>query len=180
MSRQWSKDEVLQAYLNIICQPQRLRYPAASKAYFDKPVDQLTVSEGAPGRDHSASVDPGSGRRPRKAPPRAGTGCSRHGDHRRCQSEKRPAGVPADGVAGPGQDRNLTTGPNGHRAAGDQGTARAVQHRPGHPEHPGPQITTTIDPQAQKAAEDAVATISTGRCPRCARRWSLIDPKTGG
>ena len=48
MSQQWSKDEVLQAYLNIIYFG-RSAYgiSAASAAYFDKPVDQLTISEGA-------------------------------------------------------------------------------------------------------------------------------------
>ena len=49
MSRQWSKDEVLQAYLNIIIYFGRGTYgiSAASKAYFNKPVEQLTVADGA-------------------------------------------------------------------------------------------------------------------------------------
>ena len=48
MSQQWSKDEVLQSYLNIIYFG-RSAYgvSAASRAYFDKPVEQLTVAEGA-------------------------------------------------------------------------------------------------------------------------------------
>ncbi|MGL5442273.1 MAG: transglycosylase domain-containing protein, partial [[Mycobacterium] stephanolepidis] len=48
MSQSWSKDQVLEAYLNIIYFGRgAYGISAASKAYFDKPVEQLTVSEGA-------------------------------------------------------------------------------------------------------------------------------------
>ena len=48
MSSEWSKDEVLQSYLNIIYFGRgAYGIAAASKAYFDKPVEQLTVAEGA-------------------------------------------------------------------------------------------------------------------------------------
>ena len=48
MSGEWSKDDVLQAYLNIIYFGRgAYGISAAAKAYFDKPVEQLTVSEGA-------------------------------------------------------------------------------------------------------------------------------------
>ena len=48
MSGEWSKDDVLQAYLNIIYFGRgAYGIAAASKAYFDKPVDQLTVADGA-------------------------------------------------------------------------------------------------------------------------------------
>src|SRR4029079_13420939 len=47
MSSEWSKDEVLQAYLNIIYFGRgAYGISAAAKAYFDKPVEQLTVAEG--------------------------------------------------------------------------------------------------------------------------------------
>ncbi len=77
MSREWSKDEVLQAYLNMIYFGRgAYGISAASKAYFNKPVEQLSVAEGAllaaliqrPSTLDPA-VDP-------KAPPRGGTGCS--------------------------------------------------------------------------------------------------------
>ncbi|MGC7211022.1 biosynthetic peptidoglycan transglycosylase, partial [Mycobacteroides abscessus subsp. abscessus] len=48
MSGEWSKDAVLQAYLNIIYFGRgAYGISAASKAYFDKPVEQLDVAEGA-------------------------------------------------------------------------------------------------------------------------------------
>ena len=48
MSGEWSKDQVLQSYLNIIYFGRgSYGIAAASKAYFDKPVEQLTVAEGA-------------------------------------------------------------------------------------------------------------------------------------
>ena len=48
MSREWTKDAVLQSYLNIIYFGRgAYGVAAASEAYFAKPVEQLTVSEGA-------------------------------------------------------------------------------------------------------------------------------------
>ena len=48
MSSEWSKDQVLQSYLNIIYFGRgAYGIGAASKAYFDKPVEQLTVADGA-------------------------------------------------------------------------------------------------------------------------------------
>ncbi|WP_406268098.1 penicillin-binding protein [Nocardia sp. NBC_00881] len=48
MARQWSKDDILAAYLNTIYYG-RASYgiAAAARAYFDKPVNQLTLAEGA-------------------------------------------------------------------------------------------------------------------------------------
>ncbi len=48
MAKQWSKDEILAAYLNTIYFGRgAYGIAAASKAYFGKPVEELTVSEGA-------------------------------------------------------------------------------------------------------------------------------------
>ena len=48
MSREWSKDQVMEAYLNIIYFGRgAYGISAASQAYFAKPVNELTVSEGA-------------------------------------------------------------------------------------------------------------------------------------
>ena len=66
MSSEWSKDQVLQAYLNIIYFGRgAYGIAAASKAYFNKPVEQLTVADGcAAGRADPAAVQPRPGRRP--------------------------------------------------------------------------------------------------------------------
>lgn len=48
MSRQWSKDDVLQAYLNIIYFGRgAYGVSAAAQGYFDKPVEDLDIAEGA-------------------------------------------------------------------------------------------------------------------------------------
>ncbi len=48
MAREWSKDEILEAYLNTIYFGRgAYGIAAASQAYFGKPVGDLTVSEGA-------------------------------------------------------------------------------------------------------------------------------------
>src|SRR5690606_6048215 len=48
MARQWSKDEILAAYLNTIYFGRgAYGIDAAAKAYFGKPVQELTVAEGA-------------------------------------------------------------------------------------------------------------------------------------
>jgi membrane peptidoglycan carboxypeptidase len=48
MARQWSKDDILTAYLNTIYYGRgAYGVAAAAKAYFDKPVPQLTLAEGA-------------------------------------------------------------------------------------------------------------------------------------
>ncbi|MBF6176241.1 transglycosylase domain-containing protein [Nocardia blacklockiae] len=48
MARQWSKDDILAAYLNTIYYGRgAYGIAAAAKAYFDKPVPQLTLAEGA-------------------------------------------------------------------------------------------------------------------------------------
>ncbi|WP_406234612.1 transglycosylase domain-containing protein [Nocardia sp. NBC_01009] len=48
IARQWSKDDILAAYLNTIYYGRgAYGVAAAAKAYFDKPVPQLTLAEGA-------------------------------------------------------------------------------------------------------------------------------------
>ncbi len=48
MARQWSKDDILAAYFNTIYYGRgAYGIAAAAKAYFDKPVPQLTMAEGA-------------------------------------------------------------------------------------------------------------------------------------
>ena len=141
MSGEWSKDDVLQAYLNIIYFGRgAYGISAASMAYFDKPVEQLTVADGALLAaliQRPSTLDPAvdlEGAKDRwnwvldgmveiKALP-ADRPCS--------------ATVSADGAAraGPRAKPDHRT-QRADPAAGDQRTARAVQHRRADAEHPG-------------------------------------------
>ena len=78
MSGEWSKDQVLQSYLNIIYFGRgAYGISAASKAYFDKPVEQLDRRRGrAAGRAHPAAVDAWTPPSTPRVRPSGGTGCS--------------------------------------------------------------------------------------------------------
>lgn len=183
MSQEWSKDEVLQAYLNIIYFG-RSSYgiSAASRAYFDKPVDQLTVSEGAL---LAALIQRPSGLDP---------AVNREAAEKRwnwvldgmvtigaLSNEERAQQVFPETVS-PDQANqgDLTSGPNGLIERQvikellelfniDQATLNTQ----------GLQITTTIDPQAQKAAENAVSTYMDGQMPDMRTAVVSIDPRDG-
>src|SRR6516162_6472150 len=160
MSGEWSKDDVLQAYLNIIYFGRgAYGISAASKAYFDKPVEQLTVSEGALLAaliQRPSALDPAINLQ----------GCAKRWNWVLDGMVTIGALSPTDRAAQdfpetvpPDQSRiqSQTTGPNGLIATAvthelldlfniDERTLNTQ----------GLQITTTIDPKAQKAAEDAV------------------------
>ena len=180
MSQQWSKDEVLQAYLNIIYFG-RSAYgiSAAAKAYYDKPVDQLTVSEGAllaaliqrPSTlDPAVDLEGATARWNWVLDGMVTIGALSKEDR---AQQVFPETVAPDKA----KTENLTTGPNGliERQVTkellelfniDQDTLNTQ----------GLQITTTIDPQAQNAAENAVANYLDGQMPdmRSAVVLSLI------
>ena len=129
MSGEWSKDQVLQSYLNIIYFGRgAYGVAAASKAYFNKPVEQLDVAEGAL---LAALIQRPSVLDPAVDPERlSGTvelGARRDGRDR-CVVACRPrgAGVPADHPARPGGRAEPDDRPQRpHRAPGHQRTARA-------------------------------------------------------
>ena len=141
MSGEWSKDQVLQSYLNIIYFGRgAYGISAASKAYFDKPVEQLTVSEGALLAaliQRPSALDPAVD--PEGATERWNWVLDGMVDigalstARSCGSA-----VPADGAAGAGPLAGPDHRPQrADRAAGHQGTAGPVQHRRADAEHPG-------------------------------------------
>ncbi len=184
MSQQWSKDEVLQAYLNIIYFG-RSAYgiSAASKAYFDKPVDQLTISEGALLAaliQRPSTLDPAidlEGSTARWNWVLDGMVTIGALSKQERDQQVFPQTVPPDQA----KSENLTTGPNGLIERQvikellelfniDQQTLNTQ----------GLQITTTINPQAQKAAENAVSTYLDGQMPEMRAAVVSIDPRTGG
>ncbi|MEI6698802.1 MAG: transglycosylase domain-containing protein [Mycobacteriaceae bacterium] len=184
MSQQWSKDEVLQAYLNIIYFG-RSAYgiSAASKAYFDKTVDQLTISEGALLAaliQRPSTLDPAVD--PDGALARWNWVLDGMVTIGALSQEERDQQVFPETVApDKAKTENLTTGSNGliERQVTkelldlfniNQDTLNTQ----------GLQITTTIDSQAQQAAENAVANYLDGQLPDMRSAVVSIDPRTGG
>lgn len=182
MARQWSKDEILAAYLNTIYFGRgAYGIAAASKAYFGKPVEELTVAEGAVLAaviQLPSSLDP----------------------------ETNPTGAQSrwnyvlDGMVESGTlsaaDRAATQFPpviplaevdNGAGGGGPEGlikqqvlrelSASGISEQDLNTE--GLQITTTIDPQAQQAALDAVETYMEGEPSELRTAVVSIDPRSG-
>ena len=175
MSSEWSKDQVLQSYLNIIYFGRgAYGISAASKAYFDKPVEQLTVAEGAL---LAALIQRPSGLDPAVNPEGAAEtvelGARRHGRHRRAVAA-RPCGatVPADGAAGAGPLAGPDHRPErADRAAGHQGAARPVQHQRADAEHPGSADHHDDRPEGAAGRRGGgIGVPRTARTPTCAPR----------
>ena len=183
MSQQWSKDEVLQAYLNIIYFG-RSAYgiSAASQAYFNKPVEQLSVAEGAllaaliqrPSTlDPAVDLDGATERWNWVLDGMVTIGALSTSER---AQQVFPVTVPRDQAS----IGALTIGPNGLIERQvikelldlfniDQQTLNTQ----------GLQITTTIDPQAQEAAVDAVGNYLDGQMPEMRAAVVSIDPRTG-
>ena len=184
MSREWSKDQVMESYLNIIYFG-RSSYgiSAAARAYFGKPVEELTVAEGALLAaliQRPSTLDPAVD--PEGAAERwnwvldgmVTIGALSPADR---AAQVFPATVPPEQALAD----NQTTGPNGlieRQVVKELSELFTVGEQQLNTE--GLQITTTIDPKAQKAAEEAVAETLEGQEPDMRTAVVSIDPKTGG
>ncbi len=184
MSSEWSKDQVLQSYLNIIYFGRgAYGIGAASKAYFDKPVEQLTVADGAL---LAALIQQPSGLDPAVNPDGSLTrwnwvldgmveiGALSPTDR---AAQVFPPTAPPDQA----QNQNQTTGPNGlieRQVQKELLDLFDINEQTLNTE--GLQVTTTIDPKAQAAAEDAVSEALEGQEPDMRSAVVSIDPKTGG
>ena len=184
MSGEWSKDEVLQSYLNIIYFGRgAYGISAASKAYFDKPVEQLTVAEGAmlaALMQRPSTLDPAVD--PEGAAERwswvldgmVDIGALSPSDR---AAQVFPPTVPPDQA----RSQNQTTGPNGlieRQVTKELLELFDISEQTLNTE--GLQITTTIDPKAQAAAEEAVSEYLDGQDPDMRSAVVSIDPRTGG
>jgi membrane peptidoglycan carboxypeptidase len=184
MSREWSKDEVLQSYLNIIYFGRgSYGISAAAKAYFDKPVEQLTVADGALLAaliQRPSTLDPAVD--PEGAAERwnwvldgmVTMGALSPSDR---AAQVFPPTVSADAA----RAANQTTGPNGlieRQVTKELLDLFNIDEQTLNTE--GLQVTTTIDPKAQKAAEDAVTENLDGQEPDMRSAAVSIDPRTGG
>ena len=183
MSRQWSKDDVLQAYLNIIYFGRgSYGVGAASKAYFGKPVDQLSVAEGALLAaliQRPSTLDPAVD--PNGAMARWNWVLDGMVTMGTLSKEERaqqvfPQTVPPDQA----NSSNQVEGPNGlieRQVTKELLELFNIDERTLNTQ--GLQITTTIDPDAQKAAEDAASKYLDGQDPTMRTAVVSIDPKSG-
>ena len=184
MSGEWSKDQVLESYLNIIYFGRgAYGIAAASRAYFDKPVEELTIAEGALFAaliQRPSTLDPAVD--PEGAADRWNWVLDGMVEIGALSPQVRaeqvfPATVPPDLA----RNANQTTGPNGlieRQVIRELLDLFNISEQQLNTE--GLQITTTIDPQAQAAAEEAVTDALEGQDPDMRAAVVSIDPKTGG
>lgn len=182
MAREWSKDDILAAYLNTIYFGRgAYGIAAASKAYFGKPVEQLTVEEGAV---LAATIQQPSGLDPEFNPEGAESrwnyvldGMVSQGNIDQAQRAAMvyPAWIPSAQANASDAD----SGPNGLIKAQvlRELSAEGVSEQDLNTE--GLQITTTIDPVAQAAAIDAVNSNMEGEPAELRTASVSIDPRTG-
>jgi membrane peptidoglycan carboxypeptidase len=183
MSGQWSKDEVLQAYLNIIYFGRgAYGIAAASKAYFDKPVEQLTVADGALLAaliQRPSTLDPAVN--PEASAERWNWVLDGMVDIGALSATDRAAQVyPPTVSADQASAQNQTTGPNGlieRQVTRELLDLFNINEQQLNTE--GLQVTTTIDPKAQAAAEKAVTDNLDGQNPDMRSAAVSIDPRTG-
>ncbi|AFM19967.1 membrane carboxypeptidase (penicillin-binding protein) [Mycolicibacterium chubuense NBB4] len=184
MSSEWSKDQVMESYLNIIYFGRgAYGVAAASKAYFNKPVEQLDVAEGAL---LAALIQRPSALDPAVDPEAANKrwnwvldGMVEIGALSKQDRAKQvfPPTIPPDAAS----TQNQTTGPDGlieRQVTSELMDIFNISEQQLNTE--GLQITTTIDPKAQAAAEDAVSKYMDGQDPDMRTAVVSIDPKTGG
>ena len=184
MSREWSKDAVMQAYLNIIYFGRgSYGISAAAKAYFDKPVEQLTVSDGALLAaliQRPSTLDPAVD--PEGAAERWNWVLDGMVTMGALSPTDRAAQVfPPTVSADAARAANQTTGPNGlieRQVTKELLDLFNIDEQTLNTE--GLQVTTTIDPKAQKAAEEAVTDTLDGQDPDMRSAVASIDPRTGG
>ncbi|HKI43587.1 MAG TPA: transglycosylase domain-containing protein [Mycobacterium sp.] len=183
MSGEWSKDDVLQAYLNIIYFGRgAYGISAAAKAYFDKPVEQLTVSEGALLAAlirRPSSLDPAVD--PKGATDRWNWVLDGMVETKALSPSDRaaqvfPATVPPDLA----REQNQTSGPNGlieRQVTKELMELFNIDEQTLNTQ--GLQVTTTLDPKAQQAAEKAVSKYLDGQDPDMRAAVASIDPHNG-
>jgi membrane peptidoglycan carboxypeptidase len=183
MSSEWSKDQVLQSYLNIIYFGRgAYGISAASRAYFDKPVEQLTVADGALLAaliQRPSTLDPALNLEGAKA--RWNWVLDGMVDIKALSPSDRaaqqfPPTVPPEQA----RAKDQTTGPNGliqRQVTKELLELFNIDEQTLNTQ--GLQVTTTIDPQAQKAAENAVSKYLEGQSPDMRTAVVSIDPHNG-
>ena len=183
MAREWTKDEILAAYLNTIYFGRgAYGIAAASNAYFGKPVGELTVAEGAvlasvirtpSGLDPETHLTELQARWNYVLDRMVAANTLPLPDRAAIEF---PWIVPLNEVASGAEAR----GPEGLIRARvlDEIAAAGIDQE--QLDTGGLQITTTIDTQAQEAAVNAVRKIFVGEPEELRSAVVSIDPHTGG
>ncbi|MFG1790572.1 transglycosylase domain-containing protein [Nocardia sp. NPDC049149] len=182
MAREWSKDQILTAYLNTIFFGRNsYGIDAAAKAYFGKPVSELSVAEGAV---LAATIQQPSGLDPEKNPTGAKTrwgyvldGMVAGGDL--SAADRATIQFPAVVPIAQTQDKTLDSGPEGlikNQVLAELSAAGISEQQLF---TSGLSITTTIDPKAQQAAVDAARKKMQGEPEQLRTAVVSVDPKTG-
>lgn len=183
MAREWSKDDILAAYLNTIYFGRgAYGIAAASTAYFDKPVSDLTVGEGAVLASVIQSpsfLDPETNLPALEA--RWNYVLNGMVDlGTLAKADREAMTFPVVAAANRPTDLNQAPGPEGHIKAqvlkelAEAGISDETLNTA------GLQITTTIDPQAQAAALNAVNKNLDGEPEELRTAAVSINPRTGG
>ncbi|WP_460722649.1 transglycosylase domain-containing protein [Nocardia heshunensis] len=183
MAQQWSKDQILAAYLNTIYFGRgAYGIDAASKAYFNKPVGELSVAEGAV---LAATIQQPSNLDPEKNPDGAKTRWNYvldgmvDGGNLNSNDRKGMQYPTVISAADAAHDKTLDSGPEGLIKTQVLKELEAA----GISEHDlntqGLTITTTIDAKAQQAAVDAVNKVMDGEPDQLRTAVVSVDPKTG-
>ncbi|MEU7143716.1 transglycosylase domain-containing protein [Nocardia sp. NPDC046473] len=182
MARQWSKDDILTAYLNTIYFGRGANgINAAAKAYYNKKVPDLTPAEGAMlaalPREPS-NLDPEKNRKGAESrwndvlDAMVDTGALTKADRANMQ-------FPQVISAARASDDKTDQGPNGLikrqviAKLADAGISESQLNAQ------GLQITTTIDHKTQQAAIDAVQKNMPGERPETRAAVVSVDPKSG-
>lgn len=184
MSGEWSKDQVLESYLNIIYFGRgSYGISAAAQAYFGKPVEQLNVAEGALLAaliQRPSTLDPAVD--PEGAADRWNWVLDGMVEIGALSPADRAAQVFPPTVAPDfASTANQTTGPNGlieRQVTKELLELFDITEQTLNTE--GLKITTTIDPSAQRSAEEAVAETLEDQDPDMRSAVVSIDPRTGG
>ncbi|CRK53743.1 Penicillin-binding protein 1A [Rhodococcus sp. RD6.2] len=182
MAREWSKDDILAAYLNTIYFGRgAYGIAAASKAFFGKPVGELSVSEGAvlaavirtpSSLDPETNVDSAQERWEYVLDGMVEMGVLSAEDR---AAQEFPPTVPLSQLDEAGAAR----GPEGLIRAQVLAELAASGVSGQELNTEGLLITTTIDPVAQAAAIDAVTETLDGEPPELRTAVVSIDPRTG-
>ncbi|BCN81131.1 transglycosylase domain-containing protein [Prescottella equi] len=182
MAREWSKDEILAAYLNTIYFGRgAYGISAAATAYFGKPLADITVAEGAVLAaviQSPSSLDPTTD--PKALQARWNYVLDGMVTMSALAPTERQSMVFPDALpTAPNADSGAAPGPEGLiraqvlRELAESGVSEQDLNTE------GLQITTTIDPTAQQAALEAVADTFDGEPENLRTAVVSIDPKSG-